>query len=370
MPTQLTNTQILEYVTGGKTHAGYQDTVKLYTDLKVHIDGEYPKDIIEAARPNEPAHIKEYRQQIFAHTTMPVCSKVITSLSKIRKSHDWNIKFKDESVPKIIATAETPKQYFNYGFPIFGSITTWAFNVFLKQYLTDPNAVIVTMPMKWNLAANEYFKPFPFIFNSPDVIELVDNDYAVVRSTENVGTKYGIRNVFYVITTMDFQKWMPNDSKEGYYMAEQLVHNTGSLPAWRVGGLGYKVVDKTFLWKSRIYPMVPFLNEAAREFSDLQAAVVQHLFLERWELEGPKCKICQGTGKVKKGERSIKCTNEDCNKGAIMGNPYRPIILRKGLPGEQAPTVPAGYIDKNPEIIKIQDERVDKHYFKALAAIN
>jgi len=47
------------------------------------------------------------------------------------------------------------------------------------------------------------------------------------------------------------------------------------------------------------------------------------------------------------------------------------ITVRKPLPGEPtAPNPPAGFIDRNPEIIKIQDLRVDNHQFKALAAVN
>lgn len=371
MPTPLNPTTILKYLTGGEVHAAYTETVKMYADLKAHIDGEYPKTLLEMVRPNEPDHIKRYREQIFAHTTMPLCSKVITSLSKIRKSRDWNIKFNEEAVPKIIAPEETPKQYFNYGFPTFGSVTNWAFNVFLKQYLTDPNAVIVTMPMNWKLSENEYFKPFPFIFNSDKVVQFIEDDYCIVKSDETAQGRYTAGNIFYVITTTDFQRWEPNNSEQGYFMAEQLFHNSGKLPAWRAGGLGHKVVDRSFIWKSRIYPMVPFLNEAAREYSDLQAGVFLHLFLERWEIEGPKCKTCSGTGKMlNKSGGSVKCTNKNCDSGAVMSSPYRPIIMRKGTPGEVNPSVPAGYIDKNPEIIKIQDERVDKHYFKALASIN
>lgn len=366
----LTTTEILDYVKGNKKHSSYITTCKLYTDLKVHMDGEYPAEIIDKARPNEPNHIKLYREQIFAHTTKPVCAKVVTSLSKIRKSHDWNIKFKEENVPAIISSKETPKQYYNFTFPQFGSITTWAFNVLLKQYLADANSLIVVMPISWKLAKNEYFKPFPFIYNSPSVVGFSEGNYAIVKSEEIEKGKYGEANVYYVITPTDYQKWSPNGSKEGYYMSEQLVHNIGKLPAFRAGGLGHKVIDRTFVWESRISPMVPFLNEAAREYSDLQAGVLQHLFLERWEIEGPKCKVCSGTGRVKKEKGSVKCPAKDCDSGAIMGNPYRPTIMRKGLPGETTPQVPAGYIDKNPEIIKIQDVRVDRHYFKALAAIN
>lgn len=374
MPTILTTDMILPYLRGDKKHKNYPDTVKEYAELKVHIDGEYPKEVIETVRPSEPAHIKEYRKSIFAAITMPVVSKVFNSASKIRKSSDWVIRFDKSKVPSSIAESETPDQYYNHSFPFFGSLTSWTFSMFLKQYGCDANMLMVVMPIDWKINSNEYYRPFPYLFNSPQVVEYVQDDYAIVKSTDKSSFMFGDipmeGEVYYVITTTDIQRWEQRDNVKGFAQTGTFIHNFGKLPAWRVGGVGHKAMDNTFYFRSRFYPMLPYLKEAVREYTDLQAGVIQHLYLERWEYEGPTCKTCQGSGKVKKGEKTVKCP-AGCNKGAVMSSPYETMIVRRPRAGEApAPSPSAGFIDRNPEIIKVQDARVDAHCFKALAAVN
>jgi len=376
MPTKITAELLSKYFKQGHKHKAYAETVKAYTDLKIHIDGEYPSEIIDKARPSEPDHIKEYRKQIFAHVTMPTASKVITSLSKIRKSEDWNIKYDETAISKAIRPGESLYDYMDLNFPYMGSATNWTFNHLLKQYLADPNAVIVDMPIEMAIPDTDYFRPFPFIFNSDRVMEFVEDDYCIVKSTDKSEMKVGEAvlegDIYYVATTTFVQKWEQNQTDQGFAMTAEVIHNFGKMPAFKTKGLSWKTLDKSFLYRSRIYAMVPFLNEAAREYSDLQAGVVQHLFLERWEFEGQKCKACSGVGKVKSAAGNmVKCPDKNCNGGTMIRSPFQTIVVRNPLPGQpMAPNPPAGYIDRNPEIIKLQDERVDRHQFKALAAVN
>ncbi len=41
-----------KYLIGTKRHPAYKKTVEIYEELKVHADGEYPKDAIEERRPS------------------------------------------------------------------------------------------------------------------------------------------------------------------------------------------------------------------------------------------------------------------------------------------------------------------------------
>src|SRR6202021_223709 len=107
-------------------------------------------------------------------------------------------------------------------------------------------------------------------------------------------------------------------------------------------------------------------NEAAREYSDMQAEVVQHIFSEKWEYATQKCEDCMdpmtgvSTGKIKtgNGKRLVTCTK--CNGTGTMGTgPYKKIVLRQGkaaLGESDIPTPPAGYIQKQTDIVKLQDD--------------
>ena len=51
--------------------------------------------------------------------------------------------------------------------PRNGSITNWMFSVAFKPYLIDANAVILTMPISFDIQPNEYFKPYPKNLSQP-----------------------------------------------------------------------------------------------------------------------------------------------------------------------------------------------------------
>src|SRR5688572_19416627 len=117
----------------GYVHKLKTEAVRLYAELKVHIDGEYPKKLIDERRPSEPLHIKEYRKTIFQHVGKQTINKVIVSLGRIRKSHDYDIKFVAENQPARIRKGEGLPIYLTTKLPFFGSLTNWAFSVCLKQ---------------------------------------------------------------------------------------------------------------------------------------------------------------------------------------------------------------------------------------------
>ncbi len=378
MPTPITPELLRPYFKGEKKHLAYTDTVKTYLDMKVHADGEYPREIIEARRPSEPDHIKNYRKTIFAEITMPVFGKVMNSLMKIRKSHDWLIKFDPSKVPARINEQDTLQAYTEVKFPVYKSVTKWAFDVLLRELEVDSGAVCLVMPdLTKSVPSNEYVNPMPVIFNSTRVLEFVEDDYCVLLSTDLCEYKQGdvvIRDgkVHYVATTQTIQRWEQTGS-DSFAMTAEFKHNLGEMYAWKLGGQYWKSLDRTILCRPRVYPMIPFLREAVREYTDLQAGVVQHLYLERWEYEGPDCPSCNGTGKKKTKEGEIvACKAKGCSGGKVMGSPYQTIRMKR--PGATDPVnvapPPAGYIEKNPEIIEIQDRRIDKHTYKALAAVN
>lgn len=355
-----------------------EDMILFYYNLKSHFDGEYPEALIEERRPSESLSVKDYRKKIFKPITEPPCNKIITSLGKIRKSPDWNIRYNLADVPKIIKEEERPQKYFEVNFPTHKSLTNWAFNVLLKNYLIDSNAVVMVMPNNVGAAQDVYLRPEPTIFNCDKVVDFVQNSYAVLISEELVsytsgGRTYNDGQVVYVCTAEYIQKWVQSGTKKDMTMEYQFEHLLGYMPVFKLKGNYYSNKGNKVVYKPKIYSIVHEFDEAVREYSDLQAEVVQHIHSEKWIYATQLCNTCHGTTKVNQGGKIENCTNPKCSGGRVTNNPYETLIVTppsqlEGTPS--IPTPPAGYIQKQVDIVTIQDKRVQDHIYYGLAAIN
>lgn len=354
-----------------------EDMVKFYYHLKMHADGGYPEALIEERRPSEALTIKDYRKKIFVPITECAFSKIITSLGKIRKSPDYNVTYNEAGVPASIKDTETPKKYFNENYPVYKSLTNWMFSVLLKNYLIDSNAVVLVMPNNLGSEEHVYLKPVPTIFNSDKIIDYVADSYAVLISDEKCsytssGKTYSDGQVVFVVTDTYIQKWNQSGPKFAMTMEYEYLHELGFMPVFKLKGNYFSNEYNKVIYKPKIYPIVHRLNEAVREYSDLQAEVVQHIHSEKWVYATQQCNTCQGTGKMKDGKLS-NCTNPNCNGGKVVNNPYETLVVTPQSlldGGASVPTPPAGYIQKQVDIVTIQDKRVQDHIYFALSAIN
>ncbi|MEK0325722.1 MAG: hypothetical protein QQN63_08460, partial [Nitrosopumilus sp.] len=142
------------------------------------------------------------------------------------------------------------------------------------------------------------------------------------------------------------------------------------LPVVMNGGVLDKLINNIPLFNSFLNPMLPRLDEAAREYSDMQAEVLLHIHSTLAVIQGEKCIKCNGSGKVLKEGKAVACG--DCDgRGAAPVNPYETIVVRvRDADKQQIPFPPAMYITKSTDIVKIQDVRIDAHIFKSLSSIN
>lgn len=375
MSTLLSTELIKDYIVNGKRHKLYAETCKRYNEMLIFSDGADAGDLIRERRPSESEEIHKYRDKIYVCITESTINRVIMSLNKIRKSSDWNIRYDMNKVSSKLREGETLQRYCDVKYPFYSSITNWMFNIGLKNYLVDSNALCVVLPLDVFIAENEMIKPIGIIFNSTNVLQYKQDDYAIVMSTDKAtyihkGVEYDNGKIYYAIDTMRVQKWVQNDPSGSVTMEYDYAHNFGELPAFKVGGLFKAAYDTDVLFASKISAMIPSLKEAVREYSDLQAGVVNHLHPTMWAYANEECKDCLGTGKVKSGTRSITCAK--CKgEGNKIVNPYSMIMVKPPIPGQaNVPTPPAGEIPKQIDIIKLQNERVHDHIYRALASIN
>lgn len=375
MPTPLTPALLNQYFKDNKKHVAYEEVNKIYSALRIHANGEMPAELIQRRRPNEPPEILAYREQLYEAVTKETFSRIITCLQKIRRSADWSIRF-PEKISAKIAKDETPQEYFDKRYPAFTSLTNWLFSVCLKNYLIDANAVCTVIPLDTNpQEKNIYLRPFPFIFNSDQVYEYQENDYCVIESKDKASyllsdgkTWNRDGKIFWVITYLVVQKWEQVNSKGDMVAKIDFTHNLGYMPAFKLGGVFLRSIDATYIYESRIQPIVPRLNKAAREDNDLDVTIVRHLFLEKWEYASFDCPKCvQHTGKMLDGSVCGTCKGV----GKVVGSPFQSHLIKPAGIDEQAiPVPPAGYIGKDIGIVQHAQERIEAHTFHALAAVN
>lgn len=353
-------------------YPNYKINKDIADELLVHYNGKMPEDIIEKRRPNETDEVKKYRKTIYVPITKNPISKVLTSLQKIRRSKDWNIVYKNE-VPANVRDGESLEDYCEVNYPGFTSLTNWAFSELLGQYLLDPNAIIAVVLKKKQSNEADYEEPVIEIFPSENIIDYIEDELLIVKSRDVVPytspagrNTYNDGEIYYAITPEKIVRFEQTAKNMQFDVTLDFVHHIGELPITKTGGVFKHRLNNETIYESRIAGMVPHLKEAAREYSDLQAEVVQHIHSEKYYYTTTDCKHCKGGGYIYDGKVCEKCNGTGMTQAISSYGQY--LIKQKEL--GTVPQPPIGYIQKDTSIAKLQDERVDKHIYKALASIN
>lgn len=374
---KISNEELQRHFSGnGSIYPIYAETTKEYEKLRVHADGDFPKDLISSRRPSESDEILQYRQETYEPITKLPVSKAIASLNKIHRSEDWSISYPNENISSKIPSDETLQEYCDKNIPGFSSIEDWAFGILLKQNIVDANAVCAVIPVE-AIQPNEFIKPVPIIFNSDHVIYFDDlKKFCILKSRRKVSyvdenSIYASGDRFYYVD--DAEVVIYDQAKTGFEPVFEVKNITGQMPAWKVKGEVFKQFDNMPVNRSRFHAMVPFLNKAAAGDSDLEGSKVQHLFPLFWYYQNKECGNCNGSGKVVSSENSdpvqcVKCAGS----GKVKFSPFAHIEVSPPALGQSSPpfSVPAGYIARDTEILKLQELTVEKNNYKALAAIN
>lgn len=370
--TEFTRAELESYFAGNIEIPMKKEAIEAADNIRIHADGLYPAKIIDDARPHEDNEAKEYRKKIWKPKTKPTFSKVLTSLSKIRRSSDWSVLYPSEPFARI-PDGETLEDYCESNFPNFGSVTNWTFGVLLREYLIDPNAVVLVLPFKDLDTDTEFVQPYPHIIPVNHVIEYIQDDFCIVQNPLAAYYKddkggYVAGKSFYLATTESIFRF-DQTKRDKFELVWQYDHMTGILPAEKIRAVLKKSIGSDFLFESRIEPMLSELDEAAREYSDLQAVKVMHMYPERWEIATVECPTCNGTTKITTENGPITCT--DCGGSGDAPSPFSRLLVRRAGPGEVAtPIPPAGFVEKDAAIIDKMEKSVATHLYDALAAIN
>lgn len=378
----LSNEQLKKYLQGVLRHKAYPQTVKLHYDLKVHFDGTTPDKLIDQYRPNESKVIKEYRVANHRAKTKGACNKILSSLSKIRRSQDWNIHYNEKELSASIKSDETLQQYLEKNYPKHGSLTNWMFSIGLKSYLIDPNAVVAVIPTNLNGPKSEYLTPEAFVFNSDKVVGYSEDEYCVLEGISETdytadGHYLKSKKIYWVITDEIIQKYEESSDSTEFNLIIEYKHGLKKMPAFKMRGLYKESIDNATIWESRLSSILPDFDQALMTFSDFIAELVQHIHSEKWQYTANSCQSCKGTGKIIKKmaglvERTEQADCPTCNGGRIQTSPYGNMLFNMNILRDfpNMPSPPAGYLQKDVQVIKELDRLIDKFIYSGLSSIN
>lgn len=340
-----------------------------YENFLYYSDAEYPKKLIDERRPNENYMVKEYREKTYQPVFTEVFDRVLNSLSKIHRADGFFIKYPDQSQFTKIAKGETLEEYLEKEFKGKQSIMNYTFSTMLKQYIIDANGICLiwgSQPMNDDGTKNdvEYIEPHPYIINTDKIIYFNEGESFVYKGEKP--------REMYSVDKVKWAKWK-QDNKGNWYLDQEIPNLSQKACFFRLGGIVESTEDLGTEYQSRLKAMLPWLNTATVEFSDLQAEIVMHIHSQQWIYQSEECGDCGGRGYLQKDNQKVPCTNKRCKDGYVSFSPYEPLRIRPAktnLGESPAPTPPMGYVQKNTEIAKLQDERINNHRYRALAAIN
>lgn len=374
------------YFVDKQTHYYYEKANKKCQAFEPHSEGCYPTELIEGRRPNEPLEVQDYRKKIWVPKTKPTFGRILASLGSIRRSADWSIKYPELGAFTLIREGQTLEDYCEKDFPYFGSITNWIFSVALKRYLTDSNGVVLIMPLENEIDETDFLQPYPVLFDCCDVVKydhgenaLLNNPLGCMYVTKKGAMEKG--KSFYYVDNFVIAKYNQVDSKGTMIPVDIYEHGLGMMPCFKLGGIVCETEGHNFLYESRIAGILPELDEAVREYSDLQAAKVLHVYPEPWEFTQHECSTCKGTGQRRNPAWTegcglplqLPCDNTGCSNGYIATGPYSKLLIRptSAIEGGGAiPNPPKGYVVKDIAIVKVMEDSVRQHIYDGLAAIN
>jgi len=321
-----------------------------------------------------------YRRQRYFPVTKEPMYKVINSLKKIIRCRDWKIDYSRSEVPDFMPEEIGLEDYCEKYFPYDDSIENWSYNRGMNWMLTDPNAVIVVMPLDWDIEDNDYYRPMPHIIPSKDVYEFKDDELCVflspyVNKFQDGNGKWKDGKIVGIMTKDCYYEAVQTGTKECTMIEHP--HMLNDLPCFIMGGEN-KSPDLTApFYESFLQPMLPSLDQTAALNSDLEVSVISFLYPERWTVETQQCQSCAGTGYVPGPGGQVVCPNgcSPTGRGSAPRSPLRDTVInfKRGLDSEMANLFsipPAGYIEKDTSIIELMMKKVADGLYSSLAAVN
>jgi hypothetical protein len=336
--------------------------------MGIHVEGDKPSKLLNIVRPNEQPDVKRYREESYQPVTKSLSEKVINTINKIFNPRLWEFKW------PTMSNQDTLEKYLTEDLPYYRSVMNFITETFTQKDFSDPNGAIVVLPKNFDIPETELYEPVPIIYSAESLVDFVDDQYYTFLFGDVI-------KIFTTRQVLKFKRVVKN-SKIEWELIFEYTHDFGFVPVFRLGGI-IKGKLTPYWYNSWISGVLPHWNQVVSLTSDLQAAYVNHLYMDKWEFatecDNPscnsgmvestianelgkdgnpvivetKCGTCMGTGRVTRSPFGVHTINRDAL------NPDAPL-----------PTPPAGYIDKPIDVVDKVEDRIKKEEERGLASIN
>ncbi len=372
--------QYLEDITSQnqpKRHKFYTEAVGAMENMGVHMTGDDPKKLLDIKRPNEDKEAKKYRLESYKPKTKSSANKATSIINRIYNERLFSITF-PENPSQLVSDEDILQTYLTEEMPLYVSLINFLKTVFTKMHLKDANGLVGVLPIDFDVDDGKILEPIPIFYTSEELVDFEDGKYyTILREKKKKNNAIGVTKQKVIIYTTEKIIVLARE-KEGdeWVLKIDHDHNFDFPPAFRVGGI---VIDThpPQLFESYIAGVLPHWDDAVAMLSDKAAAMVNHVYPEKWEftidcdndgcqngkviVKGAStedttidCPRCKGSGKkTTKGPFDIYQVNKDAL------NPDSPLI-----------TPPGGYMEKELESTKLLIIEAEKEIRKGFEAIN
>lgn len=365
----------------------YKDTVEVQEAIAIHSDYEkFPEKLFREKAPNETPPEFEYRKSIYQPITVPYFHKAMNVTGRVWNEQNYDIKWPENS--------EAQQDYFYKEYPYWGNLEAFFKQVVSPTTCTDPNAVIVHLPIDLAFTESGEFDdtrevtPIAELYDASRVWGFKHNKYAVLRAYEDAdiqhyGRDYDDGIVLWMFDTDAIYKATQIGKKTDYKFDIQLYyqHNMGFLPCKRLGGIPVQDEDR-FYYQSFFSPAIPALNIALCDSSTLAMSKYAHAFLQKWEYVD-ECDTCAGKGTesyIPEGfSEKVARVCSGC-QGTGMQRMFSPLSVYQvktpngmasgGASKQEMNIPPAGFIELNPEILRFLEEQITTNLQRAFELLS
>lgn len=358
--------------------------------LEYHFENEYPEKLLRTQHPSEEPWMREYRKRRWQAPTKVATGRVFTFLQKIQQADDFKIRFESDfkktGIAERIANQSDPntlEYYVKNLMPKVPNMETWLFNVFLKTYLQDANAIVAMLPNldefieePESVSTLDWSRPYPQTFESDDLI-YEEEDWVIVEVEEYKDSNKKEWQQFLAITKVGiFLFRQVSEYREmNPFKVYGVPFNFNYLPVIKVGNIIYEEEDGHLVYDSVLAPCLPAWNEVLFRTDDLNIMYAVHALPQKWALKLTPCKTCNGSGTIiNQKHEQANCTQ--CNgTGRASSSPFGLMEINIDRisainPNPIVPPVPpAGYIERPVDSVRLfQEDIIYKEYqgFKAI----
>lgn len=356
-----------------------------YEEMEPHFDKEYPDELLRVQHPGEESWMKGYRMNRWTGLTTTSTGRIYTSLQKIEQADDFTIYIESDPVKTRIIEQNSFAQYLTFQVPKFTSLRKWLFQVGLKDYLKDANAIVLILPDLENwikthepLTVDQLAKPYPQIYDSDDIIYKAEK--ACIVELEKWKDAHGVkRDQFLAVSSTGvIHIRQVSDYIDGLKAFEVFDLNIElrDYPGFDLGSVICEVEDGKPVFDSVIQMCVPAWNEVLFRHSDLIINWALHGNPQKWEIIGKKCKTCGGVGKVYNDKNELSANCGQCSgSGVSKGSPFGVVEIDIQQPNAtnpgvtSIPTPPVGYAVRDTESLKAQKEDINDNLYLGFQAV-